>query len=303
MLRLRTVYCKDIKKYDPAHENAAALRKPLEPLIQFIRDICAHCECNLYMDKAIEGSYPMFEVLKLIQDLFGGHEFRINKSKAFESVHFLDKTGLFQSRSFFFFLVNSLKSSWANVRQTSFGLLTRYSDTYPEFHTSEFVNGQLIPTALELLNDPRSMMAEACGLMLKVAFAKCIDVLDISRITFDSASAQLEPSTNHLSKRKQMIMQVFSIVKQRLATFTSSLVTEGKTTALIHGLICFFKHVFKDMEFDKSNQQAFEEWRELYHTLLSLCLEINRICASLLSNNRLTQEGKELVDCRGHPVE
>lgn len=277
------------------------MRKPLEPLITFIKEVVSHCESNLYMDKAIEGSYPMFEVLKLIQDLFGGHEYKINKSKSFEAVNLLEKANLFQSRSFFFFLVNSLKSSWANVRQTSFSLLARYSDAYPEFHSAEFVNGQLVPTALELLNDPRSMMAEACGLMLKLAFVKCIDVLDISRISFDQTQPSMIAS-NPLSKRKQMLDQVLSIVKQRLSTFTSSLVTQGKTTALIHGLLSFFKHVFADLLFDKSKKEAFEEWRELYHVMLAMCLEINRICAALLSNNRLTQEGKDLVDCRGHPV-
>lgn len=33
-----------------------------------------------------------------------------------------------------------------------------------------------------------------------------------------------------------------------------------------------------------------------------MCLEINQTCAVLLSNNRLTQEGQDLVDCRGHPI-
>lgn len=36
--------------------------------------------------------------------------------------------------------------------------------------------------------------------------------------------------------------------------------------------------------------------------MLFMCTEINKTCAALLSNNRLTDEGKELVDCRGHPV-
>lgn len=72
------------------------------------------------MDKAIEASYPLFEVLKAIQDLFGGHEWKMNKAKSFEPVNLLSKAGLFQSKSLFYFLVNSLKSSWANVRHTSY---------------------------------------------------------------------------------------------------------------------------------------------------------------------------------------
>lgn len=166
------------------------------------------------MDKAIEGSYPMFEVLKLTQDLFGGHEFKINKSKTFEPVNLLEKTGLFQDRALFFFLVNSLKSSWANVRQTSFSLLTKYPNNFTEFHNTVFVNDQLIPAALEFLNDPRSMMAESCGLMLKLVFTKCIEVAQINKISFGSShdeetKAELSP----LSKRKLMLEQVYVIVK------------------------------------------------------------------------------------------
>lgn len=213
---------------------------------------------NLYMDKAIEGSYPLFEVLKTMQDFFGGNEFKMNKNKTFEPVNLLEKTGILQDKALFYFLVNSLKSTWSNVRHTSYSLLSKYADTYPEFSNTDFVNHQLIPTALEFCSDPRSMMAEATGLMLKLAFSKCINVLDISKITFDALSSstastitakeesKTQPEPTPMQKRKAMLLQVFSIVKQRLATFTSSLITEGKTSALIHGLLSFFKHVFSD---------------------------------------------------------
>ena len=72
---------------------------------------------------------------------------------------------------------------------------------------------------------------------------------------------------------------------------------------MIHGLLCFFKHVFADLSFtEEEKKDSFVEWRQLYHKLLEMCLEINKICAILLSNNRLTSEGEELVDCRGHPI-
>lgn len=94
-------------------------------------------------------------------------------------------------------------------------------------------------------------------------------------------------------------------MKQRLSTFTSSLITEGKTSALIHGLLSFFKHVFADQSLNdeiKKDQDIFLQWRQIYQTMLLMCTDINKTCAALLSNNRLTDEGKELVDCRGHPV-
>ena len=59
-------------------------------------------------------------------------------------------------------------------------MLTRYADEFPMFHDSAFVNGILVPTALDYLNDPRAMMAEASALMLKITFIKCIDVVDLS---------------------------------------------------------------------------------------------------------------------------
>lgn len=87
---------------------------------------------------------------------------------------------MLESKSVFNFLVNSLKSSWANVRRNSFDLLTRYADSYSAFQDASFVNDVLVPTALEYANDPRAMMAEASALMLKLAFLKCTPVLSLN---------------------------------------------------------------------------------------------------------------------------
>ena len=46
----------------------------------------------------------------------------------------------------------------------------------------------------------------------------------------------------------------------------------------------------------------FTKWKDFFHKLLNLTLEISKICSGLLSNNRLTEEGEELVDSRGHPI-
>lgn len=79
----------------------------------------------------------------------------------------------------FNFLVNSLKSSWANVRANAFELLDRYSEEYAVFKDPHFVNDLLIPTAFQFANDPRTMMAKSCSLMLKLAFTKCIDTVHL----------------------------------------------------------------------------------------------------------------------------
>lgn len=42
------------------------MRLTLELLVKFIAEIIDYSSRNLYMDKAIEGSFPLFDVLKLI---------------------------------------------------------------------------------------------------------------------------------------------------------------------------------------------------------------------------------------------
>lgn len=82
------------------------------------------------------------------------------------------------------------------------------------------------------------------------------------------------------------------------------MISKGQTTALIHGYIAFIKHVFADFKLEKSELSAdeFSEWKRFFHELLRATLEISKVCSVLLSNNRLTEEGTELVDSRGHPI-
>lgn len=91
---------------------------------------------------------------------------------------------------------------------------------------------------------------------------------------------------------------------ERLQTFKTTLISKGQTTALIHGHISFFKHVFADFTLDNKSlsSEEFEQWRSFFIELLKATLEISKVCSGLLSNNRLTEEGSELVDSRGHPI-
>jgi len=148
--------------------------------VDFLKDVTEYCQNNLYLDKPIEGAFPLFDILKLIHELFGGIECHINKAKIFEPLNLLSKNGLLESKSLFNFLVNSLKSTWANVRRNAFELLTRYAETYSAFNDPIFVNDVLIPTALDYANDPRAMMAEASAMLFKLAFLKCTAVLSLN---------------------------------------------------------------------------------------------------------------------------
>lgn len=82
------------------------------------------------------------------------------------------------------------------------------------------------------------------------------------------------------------------------------MISKGQTTALIHGYIAFFKHIFADFNLQQKtlNAEEFAEWKKFFHELLKATLEISKVCSGLLSNNRLTEEGTELVDSRGHPI-
>ena len=84
------------------------------------------------------------------------------------------------------------------------------------------------------------------------------------------------------------------------------MISQGKTTALIHGLLSFIKHVFTDFILEEKTQlgeERFLKWRTFYKDILNTSLEISKVCANLLSNNRITDDGEEaVVDCRGHPI-
>ena len=188
-IRLRSLMAKDIRRYDPtlAQSNPSLHTTrwaPLEPLYLFLEGLTTYAEENLYLEKPIEGAFPLFDVLKLIIDLFGSKECYINKAKQFEALNFIKKAKngqLLRSKSLFMFLLNSMKATWTNVRINAFELLSKYDDEYVLFHDSSFVNGILIPTALDFLKDPRAMMAEACALMMKLVFIKCIEVADLTK--------------------------------------------------------------------------------------------------------------------------
>lgn len=54
-IRLRTVFYKDIKKGNTNQQ-----------LILFLGKVIDYCQRNLYLDKPIEGSFPLFDILKVI---------------------------------------------------------------------------------------------------------------------------------------------------------------------------------------------------------------------------------------------
>lgn len=73
----------------------------------------------------------------------------------------------------------------------------------------------------------------------------------------------------------------------------------------MHGLLAFFKHVFADFSVGNKEtlgEEKFLKWRVFYKDMLHTSLEISKVCANLLSNNRITDDGEEAVDCRGHPI-
>ena len=81
---------------------------------------------------------------------------------------------LYSNKPFFVFLLNSLKSSWTQVRVYSYDILLRYPDNYPLFNDPEFVNKVIYETALELSCNPKAMISEASALFFNLLFNKCL---------------------------------------------------------------------------------------------------------------------------------
>ena len=144
--RLRTIYGKDFLKWKKTQaafdyeKSPEVVPEQFAALYRFLSQVCTHAQNNLYMDKPIEGSFPLFEVIRVVQDLFGGIKYHLNKTKIFIPLDLLQHANLLQSKSLCQFLLNSFKSTWTAVRLNAFNLLTSYSDNYVLFKDASFVN-------------------------------------------------------------------------------------------------------------------------------------------------------------------
>lgn len=75
MMRVRQSLAKDIKRFVSGQVEEKT--EDLTLLLKFLGDTISFCEQNLYVDKPIEAALPLFEILKMIQDLFGAYEFKV----------------------------------------------------------------------------------------------------------------------------------------------------------------------------------------------------------------------------------
>lgn len=242
MIRVRTANEKDIKKWTPAQEPTPGLAKG----IAFLKDILAFIEDNLYLDKPVEAALPYFEILRIIIELFGDFEYKLRVTNVYPACNLLSKIGYFnptERHALFIFLVNSMKSTWAQIRIFSYSILGRFPDDYGMFHNEEFVNGQLFKMARDLANNPKAMMAEASALYHNLLFKKCLPKI----ATIPEA---VRASGNLPQMQLAFLNQVLSEVGSRVKTFQVALIKEGKKEALLHGYLSFFKHLFEDFKID-----------------------------------------------------
>lgn len=293
-MSLRGSLTKDIRKYvsDPTLEKTSDLKQ----LVAFLQRVISFCEENLYADKPLEAALPLLEILRMVQDHFGDYNYNIRVTQTLPAVRLLSTEGLMESKSLLMFLLASLKSSWALVRYTAFDLLRHIPDGHPLLQDKEFINNIVLKSAMNFCNDPKGMIAEGAGLLLKFLFTKCLSHLDF-----------IDVQENEIDMQLQFCKHILSLLSQRLSVFHTTLIKEGKTTALLHGLLSFFKNLFASFKLDCKtlSPSQFQSWREFFNQLIDTCLETSRVCAGLLSNNRLEQEGEGgdmTVDCRGHPI-
>ena len=78
LIRIRTSSEKDIKKYisDATSQPPATLL----PTIELLRKTLTFIEENLYLDKPVETSLPLFELMRSIFELFGDFEYKVRVS-------------------------------------------------------------------------------------------------------------------------------------------------------------------------------------------------------------------------------
>jgi hypothetical protein len=141
--------------------------------------------------------------------------------------------GLEERRPLFIFLINSMKSTWAQVRLHSFEVLSRFPDSYGLFVDEGFVNQVLMATASELANNPKAMMAEASALFHNLIFKKCLPSLALTKDIGSQVQRQLA-----------FLSSIVRILSERVKTFTVALIKDGSKEALLHGYLSFFKHLF-----------------------------------------------------------
>ena len=161
-----------------------------------------------------------------------------------------------ESRSLLIFLLNSLKSSWGLVKVHAYELLSHFPDNHPLLTDRDFVNNVIFKTALNFSINPKAMIAEGSGLLFKLLFKKCLKVLDI-----------IEPSESERDMQLQFSKYILTMIKDRLKIFHVTLIKEGKTSALLHGLLSFFKNLFADFKITHQdlNPDQFDEWREFFN--------------------------------------
>jgi hypothetical protein len=292
MMSVRTALTKDIKKYVSGEEEKS---EDLERLVEFLRRVIEFCTDNLYVDKPMETALPLFETLKIIQDHFGEFPYHIRVTNILPELRLLSKENLLQSKELVLFLLNSFKSTWSLLRLSAYDILYHLPNDHELFNDRDFVNGVMYETAMAYCNNPKAMVSEGAGLLLKLLFGKCLPMLNF-----------IEQGTER-EMQLQFCYHILNEIKARLTVFQHTLIVEGKTTSLIHGLLGFFKNLFASFKINHKdlNEKQFEEWRVFFNQLLKMCLEISSQCSNLLSNNRLDVDGSAgdlSVDCRGHPI-
>ena len=75
------------------------------------------------------------------------------------------------------FLLNSFKSTWSLLRASAYDLLYHMPNEHSLFRDKDFVNSVMYETAMSYCNNPKAMVSEGAGLLLKLLFCKCLPKL------------------------------------------------------------------------------------------------------------------------------
>ena len=128
-----------------------------------------------------EHSSSLFEILRMMVEMFGSRPYYEKATLIHPPKNLLTPLQVFNDYSFVIFLINSLKSTWREVRLNSFELLMTldFQDENP-LADSDFINTIYLPKAIKFCNNPKMNLSEAGAFMLLLAFNKCMGVVDLN---------------------------------------------------------------------------------------------------------------------------
>jgi hypothetical protein len=157
--------------------------------------------------------------------MFGNEEYFEKNSLIYPPKHVLQRLDVFNDPEFVIFLINSLKSTWFNVRLNAYEILCLLpiKNEINPFLDSSFVNDIYFPKCLKFACNPKSNIAEASSLMLLLLCNKYIDTLDLNHPLLP----EIDIAEEGISPKLVFLKKITLLIKVKIDSFSESLFKKG----------------------------------------------------------------------------